>query len=177
MLRGFTTKDRPEQAGIATGVSKLKSVAANLCPGQKTNPTLTRRGGQRGRCILILVEIKDETSARHYRGVLKEFFHRLALVIKTHQDFSEGIKGIWKCRGERCSFKNIKMNWKAKNGKFFMEFPLSDNYSFFLEAFSLDKYFNKMRIFVQNEKDIGIRRNPLELMLFLNACYQQEVPK
>ncbi len=125
----------------------------------------------------LLVEIKDETSARHYRGVLKEFFHRLALVIKTHQDFSEGIKGIWKCRGERCSFKNIKMNWKAKNGKFFMEFPLSDNYSFFLEAFSLDKYFNKMRIFVQNEKDIGIRRNPLELMLFLNDCYQKEVPK
>lgn len=116
----------------------------------------------------ILVEVKDERSAQHYREVLKEFFHRLALVIQTHEDSK-----IWKCRRGSCLYKNIKMNWRESGGKLFMEFPLSDDYVFHLEAFSKEKYFNKMRIFVQNEKDLGIKRNPLEIMLFLNDCYQK----
>ena len=116
----------------------------------------------------LLVEVKDERSAQHYREVLKKFFHRLALVIQTHEDSK-----IWKCRRGSCRYKNINMSWKESGGKFFMDFPLSDGYIFHFEAFSKEKHFNKMRIFVQNEKDLGIKRNPLEIMLFLNACYQK----
>jgi len=123
------------------------------------------------------VEIQDKEQAKHYREVLKEFFHRLGLVIQTHQDFLTGVKSIWTCSKSSCYYQDIKMTWKLDGGKFFIEFALSNNYIFHLVAFSKDRYFNRMKIFVQNEKDLGIKRNPLELKLFLNACYQKEVSK
>jgi len=121
----------------------------------------------------LLVEVGDKKAAEGYRKVLKEFFHRLALVIQTHEIFRMGFKNIWKCEQENCEHKDIKMTWKRTSGKFFMDFPLSDDYIFHFVSSSQDKYFNRMRIFVQKDKDVGIKRNPLEIMLFLNECYQK----
>ncbi|RLA64014.1 MAG: hypothetical protein DRQ88_01180 [Epsilonproteobacteria bacterium] len=117
--------------------------------------------------------LQNEKLSEHYRKVLREFFHRLGLIIKTHEDFRGGGESFWQCLGSECSYQDIKMTWSSRNGKFFLKFPLFNNYVFHLAAFSKEKYFNRMRFFVQNEKDIGIKRNPLEMILFLNACYQK----